>query len=323
MNITVLGTGAYGLALAIALSKNSNNKITMWTKIEEEKEIINKFHEYNKVLPNIHIPEEIEIKTDLENAIMNCDLIISAIPVAYTRNVLIELKSYYNDQPICIASKGIEQNTNMLISDIVSNELNTNKIAVLSGASFAIDTVKEYPIGLTLATKDNKIKNLINNAFSNTNINIENSIDLIGTELCGSIKNIIAIGCGILNGLNANESTKAMFITKALKEIEIIIKELNGNEKTLLSYAGIGDLILTCSSDKSRNYKYGEVIATKSFQEIKEYESNTTIEGRYTVKTIHDIIKNNNISNVYIIETIYEITHNNLESKKLFETLFK
>lgn len=323
MNITVLGTGAYGLALAIALNKNSSNNITMWTKIEEEKKIIDNYHEYKRVLPNVHIPENIKIETNLEKAISNTNLIICAIPVAYVRNVLIDLKKYYNNQPICIATKGIEQKTNLFINEIIKEVIDTDNIAIISGASFAIDTVKDYPIGLTLATTSNESKLIINEAFNDTNIKIENTNDLVGTEICGSIKNIIAIGCGILSGLNANESTKAMFIKESIEEINTFINLLNGSEKTILTYAGIADLLLTCTSSKSRNYSYGETIATKTKEEIEEYENNTTIEGRYTLKSIIEIEDKNNITSTPIIRQIYEIIYNKIDAKKLFEILFK
>lgn len=322
MKITVLGTGAYGLALAIRLNKNINNKIIMWTKLEEEKELINNTHMYNKVLPNINIPTNIIVTNNIEEAIKESEIIICAIPISFIENTFEEIKQYYNNQIICIATKGIEQNTNMFVSEILNNKLNTNNIAVLSGASFAIDTVSNYPIGLTIASNNKDINNTIKTIFENTNTNIEQTNDIYGTEICGAIKNVIAIGCGILNGIKVNESTKAMFITKSIKEIKEFITKLKGNEDTILTYSGIGDLILTCTSSKSRNYSYGEILATKTQEEIIEYENNTTIEGRYTLKTIQDISNSNNI-NLPIINTIYNIVYNKENINELLSIITK
>jgi len=322
MKITILGTGAYGLALAIALN-NQNNNITMWTKLEKEKIEIETTHKYQKALPDVLIPEDIKITTNLEESVKDSNLIIIAIPIAFIDSVCSELKNYVSEKHhYCIATKGIEQNSCMFVDEIINKHINTDKISVISGPSFAIDVVKKMPTGLTLATNNNETKQLIENAFNNSNIKFDNTNDIYGTELCGSIKNVIAIACGILDGLKANESTKAMFLTEAINEIKLLINQLGGNQETILTYAGIGDLLLTCTSTKSRNFTYGTLIATTTSDKINEYVENNTIEGRYTLMSIIQLIKFKNL-NMPIIELINEIVFETNDSKKLLNYLAK
>lgn len=322
MKITILGTGAYGLALAIALEKNKNNEITMWTKLEKEKDEIEKTGFYQRVLPDVKIKETIKITTNLKEAVDNKDLIIYAIPIAFIESVCLELKNYITNQHHCISTKGIEQNNNRFVKEIIESNINTDKIAVLSGASFAIDTVKDLPIGLTLASNNNETNECIINAFSNTNIKLETSEDYLGVELCGAIKNVIAIACGILDGLNANESTKAMLITNSINDIKKLINQLGGNETTIFTYAGIGDLLLTCTSTKSRNFSFGKILAQGSKEEINDYIENNTIEGRYTLKSINQLLVEKQIE-IPIINLMYKIIYQDINVKELLNFLME
>ena len=250
------------------------------------------------------------------------DLIIYAIPIAFVESVCLELKNYVTNQHHCIATKGIEQKNNRFVKEIIETNINTDKIAVLSGASFAIDTVKDLPIGLTLASKNNETKDCIINAFSNTNIKLEGNEDYLGVELCGAIKNVIAIACGVLDGLNANESTKAMLITNSINDIKKLIIELGGNESTILTYAGIGDLILTCTSSKSRNFSFGRVLAQGTKEEINNYVENNTIEGRHTLKSINQLLIKKQIK-IPIIDLMYKIVYQKENAKELLNFLME
>lgn len=323
MKIGILGTGAYGLALAIALNKNKNNEIIMWTKLEHEKEEIETKHEYHKVLPGIHIPENIKITTNLEELASNSELIIYAIPAVFVDSVSKELKEYFKDnQHICMATKGIEQDSCLFVDYIVKRSIDTDNISVISGPSFAIDTVSDMPIGLSIAGKNIESNNVVKKAFTNTNIKLRETDDIYGVEICGAIKNVIAIACGILDGLNANESTKAMFITDSLHDIKNLINKLGGNGRTILSYAGFGDLLLTCTSPKSRNFSFGQILATNDLEKIEEYKNNNTIEGLYTLKSIYQLVEKKQIT-IPIIELIYDIVFYNKDSNSLFTFLLE
>lgn len=323
MNITILGTGAYGLALSSMFLMNNCN-ITMWTKHEEEKKLLDTDRCNKKVLPSYQISENIKITTDMKDAIKDANVIVIAIPVKFVRDTILEFKKYYRkSQHICIASKGIEQDSCLFIANIIKRHIKTKKLCVISGGTFAVDMVQGVPIGLTLASKNNSTIKIMQKTLANKNLKLQVSSDIFGVEMYGAIKNVIAIASGMIDGMNYPESTKCMFITKALNDVMNLIYYLGGNKKTILTYAGIGDLLLTCTSTKSRNYSLGKMIGEKrSKSEIDDYIRNTTIEGLYTLKSIYDLIhlKGNNLP---IIEILYDIVYNNGDIKKLENYLIK
>lgn len=307
MKVTVLGGGAYGIALSLMLYKNACD-VTIWEKISDVREQLLKKRENKNSLPNIKIPKDIKIEEDLEKAIAVSELIIFAVPAGFVDSVAAELSNYIKDgQHICLASKGIEQDTCLFVDDVLKKYIKTKNLAVISGPSFAIDIANNVPIGLTLATKNNQTCKIIHQALENDTLKLRDTEDIAGTEICGSIKNVIAIASGIISGMKLPESTQAMFITESLHDIKSLIKALGGDGKTILSFAGFGDLLLTCTSTKSRNFSFGKLIGErKSKKEIDEYISSTTIEGLYTLKSIHKLIKNKKVD-IPIIDLIHDI----------------
>ena len=294
MKTTILGAGAYGCALAGVLNENKN-EVIIWTPFEKEVKEITE-NKTTPKLPNIKINNKIKITSDLEKALNKTDLIVIAIPTAFLSSSIKKVKKYYKNTPICIATKGIEQDTHLFVYDVVKNILNTEKIAVISGPSFAIDIANNFPVGLTLACQDKETIELTFKALANNHFKLRKSYDIIGTELCGSVKNIIAIASGILAGMHMPESTSAMLITESLHDIKALIKGLGGDGGTVLSYAGFGDLLLTATSPKSRNYSFGYLIGSKAPKEtIESYIKNTTIEGLYTLKSISELVKNKDV----------------------------
>lgn len=308
MKVTIIGAGAYALALANNINKT--NSITIWTKFEEEKIMLENVHENTRVLPGIKLDSQIEITTDLKEALTDSKLIIIAVPAAFVNDISVSLKKIITDkQYICIASKGIEQKTCLFVYDIFTKHVKTNKVAIISGPTFAIDMAKKVPTGLSLATKNKLTGQVIKEALSNENIKFRVTKDVVGTEICGSIKNVVALAAGILNGMGYPESTQAMFVTESLHDIKGLLKALGGNPKTILSYAGFGDLLLTATSVKSRNYQFGQMIGRKMDKEkIEEYKNTTTIEGLYTLKSIYKLLKNKKVD-IPIINIIYDIIY--------------
>ncbi len=206
-----------------------------------------------------------------------------------------------------LASKGIERESCLFVADIFKRRVKTKKYAVISGPSFAVDIVTNCPIGLSLASEDKDTRNIIKKTLSSDSIKLRETFDIIGVEVCGSIKNVIAIAAGILDGLGYPESTQAMFITESLHDIKELIIKLGGDKKTILSYAGFGDLLLTATSKKSRNFSFGRLLGEqKSNDEIQNYVNNTTIEGLYTIKSIYKLLKNKKV-NIPIIDLIHDI----------------
>lgn len=321
MNVAIIGTGAYGMALASILNDNKYH-IKMWTNSIEEKNILIETKKALKV--NFKIPDNIIISTDLKEVVTNTKLILVAVPAKFLDSVSKELKKYYNKkQVICIASKGIEQNTCRLPYDVVKENIHNSTIAIISGGTFAEDIVKKVPIGLTLATKSKYARELIQKYMQNNYVKLRPTTDIIGTEICGSIKNVIAIEAGMLNGLGYPISTSSMFITESLHDIKALIKALGGSKKTILSFAGFGDLLLTCTSSKSRNYTLGTLIGKKvSKEEINNYIENTTIEGLYTLKSIKKLLKNKKIK-MPIIDLSYDIIINGKDPLELTKFLIE
>ena len=320
MNIGIIGTGAYGLALAIQFNEKRKNTVRMWTKFKEEKDEIVTYRENKKVLPGVHIPENIEISTNLEYVVKNSDIIVIAVPAAFVGDVSSEIKKYYRrNHQFVLASKGIERGSCLFVDEIFKKHIKTKNYCVISGPSFAVDIVTDCPIGLTIASERKKTIKVVRSALENDTIRLRESDDIIGVEICGSIKNVIAIAAGILDGMGYPESTQAMFITESLNDIKELISKLGGNRDTILTYAGFGDLLLTATSKKSRNYSYGRLIGKKSSQaKIDEYVNNTTIEGLYTIQSIYKLLKHKKVR-IPIINLIYDIINN----KKKVEALPK
>ena len=319
MKVCILGAGSYGLALALAFYKN-NNDVTVWTKVESEKEEIINYRENKKALPGVSIPEEIKITTNLND---NYELIVIAIPINYFRSVCEEIKNSINsDTVLCIASKGIEKDTNLFPHEVLNSIIETNNIAILSGPTFAIDLAKNSPSGLVCASTSIDIYKSIKNCLESNTLKITYTNDLIGTEICGSIKNVMAILSGLLEGIKATETTKALFLTEALNETSKFIEIMNGNQETSYTLAGLGDLILTCTSKKSRNYTLGTLIATENKSNIDNYILNNTVEGYYTLIAINQIIKKKEIS-LPLVELLYKILFDGLDKKEIFNLLIK
>ena len=300
MNILTIGAGAYGLALSTILS--DKNEVTIYSSLEQEINNLKNTYKNEKLFPNIELSKKLKFINKIEK---QYDLIVLALPTNIIEQELEKIKDKIKNTPIIITAKGIYKNK--FPYEIVKKVLKTKQIYILSGPSFAIDTIKKQPLSLTLAGTKNNLKTIFNEEY----IKIEETTDIMGTEICGAIKNIYAIGSGILEGLNASESTKAAYLTKVINETRKIIKELNGNEKTILLSCGIGDTILTCTSKNSRNFKLGYMIGNN--EPINEYIRTTTVEGINSLIEIKQIIK---LKKYAIINAIYDIIYNN-ESKKL------
>ena len=306
MKVGLFGTGAYGMALSSILVHN-RCEVTMWTKFEDEKKILEKDRKNEKYIQNFELDKSIKITTKVEECIKDAKLLIIAIPAAFVDSLCEEMAPFIDGNHIVIATKGIEQGTGLFMHELIEKHLNTKNIAVISGPSFAIDLVTKMPAGLSVASKSPETILLAKQALQNNYIKLRDTNDITGVEICGSIKNVIALAAGMLEGLKANDSTKAMLIAEAMHDMEAILDAFDCNKRTVLSFAGIGDLLLTCTSVKSRNFSLGKLIGEKPPREkIEEYLSNTTVEGYYTLESIYQLLKNKEVT-IPIIDLIYEI----------------
>lgn len=321
MKIGILGAGAYGMAMT-SVFDNNGHKIKIWSNSEEEVNLLLTNHKSNKI--DYIIPDDFVITTDMKLVVMDADIIVIAVPSEFVRNVCMELNKYFKEeQIICISSKGIENNSCLFMDDVVRQCIKTDNIAVISGGTFAEDMVKEVPVGLTLATKSKLAGDIILKAMENDYVKIQITDDIIGTEICGSIKNVFAIAAGMLEGMKYPESTKSLFMTEVIKDIKFLIKSLGGKEETILSFAGIGDILLTCSSSKSRNYTLGKMIGEeRERQEIKKYIDSSTIEGLYTLNSIKKLLKDKEIE-MPIIDLISDIIMGKKDLEEFKKILIK
>ena len=306
MKIGLFGCGAYGMALSSILVTN-DHKVEMWTKFPEEKEKLETTRKNEKLLPNFTLSEKIRITTSVKDCIKDKDLLIIAIPAAFIDSLAIEMQPYIKDNHILIATKGIEQGTGLFINEILEKYLDTKNIAAISGPTFAVDLITKMPAGLSVASKNDETIALAKQALQNKYVKLRATHDIIGVETCGAIKNVIALSSGMLAGLGANDSSTAMLLTEAIHDMKEIIEAFNGDKKTVLSFAGFGDLLLTCTSTKSRNYSFGKLLGEKRpKEEIDEYLKNTTVEGFYTLESIYKLLKDKKVS-IPIIDLIYDI----------------
>ena len=321
MKIGILGSGAYGLALCSVLYDNKCN-ITIWTRFVEERDKLIKERCDKKRLPGFEIPEKVLITTDIEECLREKDLIIIAIPAAGIDSLAQRMKPYITRKDhILIATKGIEQGTGLFIHQILTKHLNTRNIAAISGPSFAVDIITKMPIGLAVAGKRKETIRRAKKALANKYMKLRESSDLIGIEACGAIKNVIAISSGMIDGLGANDSTSAMLLTEATHDMMNILQAFHAKRKTVTTFAGWGDLLLTCTSVKSRNYSFGKMIGTKVSQEkIKKYLEETTVEGYYTLESIYKLLKDKRVS-IPIIDLIYAIVVNGKNPELLLDFL--
>ena len=223
MNVSIIGTGIYGIAIALNIARNNHN-IKMWS---ENKELIDNFQKNHnfKPLTDTKIPKNIIVTNDIKEAIKDTELIIIATTAKYVRSVCDAMKPISKNIPICIASKGVENETCSFLSDIVFDILKSKNIGVISGPTFAIDLISEEPCALSLAISSKKTEKTVKKALANPLLKLRINHDLNGTEICGSIKNVIAIAAGILEGLGYHESTRYFLITEAIHDIKELLKK--------------------------------------------------------------------------------------------------
>ena len=316
MKITVIGTGAFGIALANNLASNGHS-VSMWSKFEEEIVLLLLDREHKDLLPDIKIEDSIELTSDLEKALENTELILFAIPIKAVTEVSHKIKPYYNNCPIVLVTKGLLEKKRL--SEVVEEILNTNKVCMLSGPSFAIDVAKKFPVGLMSASKNEEIAKLIKEVFQNKSLNVAVTTDILGVEMCACIKNIFAIITGMFD--EDIESTKAMLLTNLINEYKDIIEKFGGKTETAFCYAGIGDFLLTCMNNKSRNYTFGKIYS-KLNDENKVYEEMglTTVEGVRSLKEVKELLDSENIT-VYSIDLLYDIIYGDKDALEIYNLI--
>jgi glycerol-3-phosphate dehydrogenase (NAD(P)+) len=317
-NIAIIGSGSWGVALAMHLAK-LNNKIKIWSHSEEERDLIN-LERKCKFLPNVKIPAEIESTTSYQEAIEGSDFIIHVTPSKFTRDIVRKYKQYVTNQPIVICSKGFEKDSLLTLDEVVQEEIPNAKIAVLSGPSHAEEVSIEIPTALVVASKYDSVLKLVQDTFMSNRMRVYTSRDVKGVELGGALKNIIAFCAGVASGLNLGDNTYAALITRGLAELSRLGIKLGGEKETFYGLSGLGDLIVTCLSEHSRNRRAGRLIGQGKTIEEAEKQIGMTIESIDNIEVAHQLGKIHNVE-MPIVEAVYGILYKNIKPEEAVNLL--
>jgi glycerol-3-phosphate dehydrogenase (NAD(P)+) len=316
--LSILGDGAWGTALSY-IASNNVSEVVIYTRESEVMESINKYH-INRCFPDNTLPINIKSSTTLVD-IGNSDGLVLAVPAQQVRVCLNDIASALPScvLPILICSKGIENHSNKLMGDIVNEILPGSPVAVLSGANFASEVINDKPAAATIASVDSPALSIFTEGFTAKNFSIEQSTDIKGVQFCGAIKNVYAVVCGIGYGLELGDNFHAAILKKILCEMIALLSLKQIKPETIYSYAGIADLILTCSSITSRNAQLGIIVAQD--HNIKNFLSKTTAEGYYTAESIHEIFKNETLYKASILEFSYQVMRGKIKPETIIDLI--
>lgn len=309
MNICILGAGGWGTALGILLYNNKHH-VTLWEYDKEYAHTLDEFRENFYYLPKVKIPSRIRVTNDINEAVKASEIIVVSTPTQYIRNVIENIKNLsFTSKIILSVSKGIENHTLMTVSQIfrdVFTKIKKKNIVVLSGPSHAEEVAKKIPTAVVTASYDMKNAECVQRTFSNEYFRAYRSNDVLGVELGGALKNIIAIAAGIADGAGFGDNTKAAIMTRGINEITRLGIRLGANESTFIGLSGIGDLIVTCMSRLSRNRFVGEEVGKgKKLKQVLR-KMKMVAEGVATTESTHELAKKLGVE-LPIIEQVYRV----------------
>lgn len=314
--IAILGCG-YGTALGVLYSKYGH-EVTTWTKFESEAEQLRTEREHKRLLPGVKLPDNLGVTTDPE-CVSGADIVVVCIPSAFYREAVKAVKPYISENTVVVnASKGLEE-SGMRLSEVIRGELPKNRVAVITGPCHAEEIARFVPTTEVCAAYDPDTAKYIQATLSNECYRIYINDDVVGCELGGVLKNPIALGCGIARGMGLGDNTVAALMTRGMTEITRLGVGLGANWKTFTGMAGIGDLIVTCTSQHSRNFRAGFLIG-KGTPAAEAVKSVGTVEGYLNSKTAFRLAKEHNIDTP-IIEQIVNVCYNGSDPRKSITAL--
>lgn len=282
--VSIIGAGSWGTALAWMLNRNGH-EVTIWSIIPAEVEMLKNDREHRDKLPGVHLPENIRITGDLKQAVMDREVLVLAVPSVYTRSTAHSMSIYVSEgQRIVNVAKGIEEKTLFTLSDIIEEEIPQADVAVLSGPSHAEEVGRGLPTTCVIGARTRKTAEYLQNIFMNEAFRVYTSPDMLGIELGGALKNVIALAAGIADGLGYGDNTKAALITRGMTEIARLGMKMGGKLETFSGLSGIGDLIVTCASKHSRNRRAGYLIGQGYTMQAAMDEVKMVVEGVYSAK---------------------------------------
>jgi glycerol-3-phosphate dehydrogenase (NAD(P)+) len=290
-DISIIGAGSWGIALAVLLHKNGHH-VTVWSVIETEIRMLQKEREHKDKLPGVKLPEDMVFTTDLEQAVKGAEVLVLAVPSPYTRSTSHSMSSLVKEgQVIVNVAKGIEEKTLLTLSQIIEEEIPQANVAVLSGPSHAEEVGRGIPTTIVVGAKDKETAEYLQNIFMNEVFRVYISPDVLGIELGAALKNVVALAAGIADGLGYGDNTKAALITRGITEIARLGVAMGGRFETFCGLTGIGDLIVTCASMHSRNRRAGILIGQGYTMKQAMDEVKMVVEGVYSAKAAMGLAK--------------------------------
>lgn len=287
--ISVLGSGSWGLALALLLH-NNGHEVLLWSARPEDARKLRERRENPDRLPGVRLPDEIEILTDLERALKDVDVTVLAVASPYIRNTAHKMAPFVSrDQKIVNVAKGIEEKTLKTLSEVIEEEIPQGNVAVLSGPSHAEEVGRGLPTTCVVSAHTRETAEYLQSIFMSPVFRVYTTPDILGVELGGALKNVIALAAGTADGLGYGDNTKAALITRGITEIGRLGKKMGAQMETFYGLSGIGDLIVTCASKHSRNRKAGYLIGQGRTMEEAMEEVQMVVEGVYSARAAREL----------------------------------
>ena len=318
MKTAVIGSGAWGTALALLLCRNGHDT-TLWFRTEEKAAQI-RSSRCNPRLQSARLPEELKISAD-PACVRGCDIVVIACPSFPIRSVCRTVAPHLDAETVLVSvTKGIEEGTLLRMSQIVSQETGHTNVVALSGPCHAEEVAASVPTGCLAACEDRAMAEFVQDAFMSDTFRVYTSPDIIGAELGGALKNVIALCAGVCTGLGFGDNTKAMLMTRGLTEIARLGVSLGARKETLAGLSGIGDLIVTCTSMHSRNNRAGILIGQGCTPEEAMQQVGAVVEGYYATKSAWELCRKQNVE-MPIIHAAYETLYNNASPRQTVAAL--
>lgn len=322
-SITVLGAGSWGTALSLVLGDNGHD-VRLWGHRKEHIDQINETKRNDKYLPNVILPQSVKGYSSMEDALKGVGIIIMAVPTKAIREVTRDLQSFLNEPVIIVhVSKGIEPDSLKRISEMIEEEMNPSllsDVVVLSGPSHAEEVSLRHPTTVSVSSKNMNAANIVQDLFMNQNFRVYTNRDVVGVEIGGALKNIIALAAGLSDGLGYGDNAKAALITRGLAEIARLGTKMGANPLTFSGLTGIGDLIVTCTSVHSRNWRAGNMLGKgKNLDEVLS-SMGMVVEGVRTTKAAYQLAQKYEV-NMPITSALHSILFHNVDPKDAVDTL--
>lgn len=316
-NITIVGAGSWGLAIGLLLNGEGHN-VTFWCYSEQEKEEILQHRENKRCLPGIKIPLEINFTTCMKEALAESNIVVLAVPSKGVRTTTVNMKPYLRKDVIVVnVAKGVEEGSLLRLSEVIE-EVIPNPVVVLSGPSHAEEVARHIPTAVTVSSKNLEYAYKIQDLMMTKYFRVYTNADIIGIEIGGALKNVIALATGIIDGMGFGDNTKAALMTRGIAEMTRLGTSMGGDAATFAGLTGIGDLIVTCTSGHSRNRRAGELIGQGYTMEEAIKKVNMVVEGVPTTKACYDLMKKYEVE-MPILEAIYSVIFAN---KPVKETIY-